>query len=191
MKTVRLAKVATVAVLAMTLASCGSAATGDGIASGGGAATTTTSGSPPAGDDQERARQFASCMRENGVDMPDPVGPGEPVRIEQPPTGAAADRFKEAMAKCRQYAPNIGDTPALSPAELEKMRNYAKCMRDNGLTNFPDPDPNSGGIIAEYKPGAVDSLSPDNPRFQQAHKACEHLIATGDSQVKIEDGGAR
>jgi hypothetical protein len=192
MNTVRLAKLAIVPLLAVALGACGSASTGNGIASGGGTATTSPTGSPSTGDDQERARQFANCMRENGVDMPDPVGPGEPVRIEEPPTGAAADRFKEAMAKCRQYAPNNGDMPALSAAELEKMRNYARCIRENGLTDFPDPDPNSGGIIAEYQPGAADSLSPDNPVFQQAHKACQHHIATGDDgRITVEDGGQR
>ena len=60
--------------LALALAACGTPADGDQVASlSGGDATTTTKGTGDDGKDpQQRAIDFAKCMREHGVDMPDP-----------------------------------------------------------------------------------------------------------------------
>jgi hypothetical protein len=44
-------------------------------------------------------------------------------------------------------------------------------MRDNGVTDFPDPDPNAGGFGVFG--GGRRNLDPDNPTVQKAMDACQ------------------
>jgi hypothetical protein len=48
---------------------------------------------------------------------------------------------------------------------------YAQCIRDNGYTEFPDPDP-EGGFKFLIEPGSA-------PRFKAATAACAHLAPEG------------
>src|SRR5690242_12273015 len=90
--------------LALALAGCGAAPADDGIASAGGAtsgggATAGPSASAPV-DRQEAQLKFAQCMREHGVDMPDP-GPDGRVRI----IGKKGDEasMQKAMQACQHF----------------------------------------------------------------------------------------
>ncbi|MDY7085033.1 MAG: hypothetical protein SYR96_08010 [Actinomycetota bacterium] len=53
-------------------------------------------------DQQERRLKFASCMREQGVDWPDPK-PGEPMEMPQ-----QTPQFMTAFEKCTQSVPPAG-----------------------------------------------------------------------------------
>lgn len=50
---------------------------------------------------------------------------------------------------------------------------YSKCMRANGVRNFPDPD-SEGNIRLHAEPG--NGMSVDDPKFQAADKACKYLM---------------
>jgi hypothetical protein len=50
---------------------------------------------------------------------------------------------------------------------LEKAVKYAQCMRENGLTKFPDPDKNGKFVIAAGGPRR------DSPQFKKAQQACK------------------
>lgn len=115
---------------------------------------------------EESAAAFAKCMREHGVDMPDPEINGEGIGISVP-QGTDPQAVDAATQACKQYMPNGGEPPKLDPAQLEKNRAYAKCMRENGFPDFPDPDPESGGIALNG-----DQFDPRDPEFQAADKAC-------------------
>jgi hypothetical protein len=52
---------------------------------------------------------------------------------------------------------------------LEQAVKYAQCMRENGVTNFPDPDKNGRFMIA----AGVDNKSPQAKKAQQACKSQE------------------
>jgi hypothetical protein len=47
-------------------------------------------------------------------------------------------------------------------------------MRDNGVPNFPDPDPNGGIQIDGNKPG----LDPNGTAFKAAQQACQKYQPT-------------
>jgi hypothetical protein len=84
-------------------------------------------------------------MRAAGIAMPDP-GPDGMAGI---PAQAAGDEAKvkkmdAAMEKCRELLPNGGEPPKASAEDLAKARDYAKCIRENGLPTFPDPDAETG-----------------------------------------------
>jgi hypothetical protein len=138
-------------VLAVALAGCGRSAKGDGIATAGGngASASPGTGQQVSGDPQERARQFAACMREEGVDMPDPEVDAEGKTAIRIDGGANLDKQKveAAMEKCRPFLPDGGKPKQMSAEDLEKMRQHAQCMRENGVPDFPDPDPEGGFAI--------------------------------------------
>ncbi|MFI6101755.1 hypothetical protein ACIA8G_39925 [Lentzea sp. NPDC051213] len=82
--------------------------------------------------------KFAQCMRENGIDMPDPEGDGGGVRMEAMPADGDTEKMDAAHNACKQHLPNGGEFKPPSPEEQDKMRQQAKCMRDKGH-NWPDP----------------------------------------------------
>jgi hypothetical protein len=159
--------VAVIPLLALGLAGCGSKE--DGKDAGGG------SGGKAAGSQAEeldRARQFARCMRENGVDMADPeVGKDGAIMFNMSggrgKKGADEKTSKAAMNKCRKYMPNGGKPPKLSPQDQEKMRLYAKCLREHGV-KIDDP---SGDGQLSIRLEKADGLSKEE--FEAAQKACQ------------------
>ncbi|MEV4517488.1 hypothetical protein AB0K00_52095 [Dactylosporangium sp. NPDC049525] len=128
-----------------------------------------------AGTDQEQALKFAQCMRDNGVDMPDP-GDGNIVTGaggdgSGPIGGADAvdlDADGAAFEACRKFLPNGGEMRKPTAAELEQQVRYAQCMRAHGIDY---PDPTADGIqqlpgIPVDDPGAMQ-------RFDDAARACD------------------
>jgi hypothetical protein len=138
----------------------------------GGRATPAASASPTAFD-AEQGRKFAQCMRDNGIpDFPDPdPNGGEGMRGLLANSDVDRSKIQKAMAACRSLLPNGGRRPQLDAAQQEQLRQWAQCMRDNGV-DVPDPDPNGGGFAFGGGDGqrAVDRNS---PAFQKAMQACQ------------------
>jgi len=178
----RLTRVAVIPLIALLLAACGARGSGPGVATVGGKATATPTGK--AENLKDKQRKFAQCMRDNGVDMPDPKTGEEggvvfAAPAEGEPTGgtfAVDENMKKAMEKCKQYMPSGGDLPKPKPEDIEKMRAMAKCMREHGV-NMPDPD-------SEGRVNLDSDSAPDLEKFKEANKACAHLGPGG------RDGGA-
>jgi hypothetical protein len=55
---------------------------------------------------------------------------------------------------------------------------YAGCMRTHGVPDFPDPDRN-GDFLLGAKAGGQSGVIPGSRQFQQANKACSHLLPNG------------
>jgi hypothetical protein len=154
---------------ALLAAGCGDdSAEGDSDAGG----STATSGS--GSDDQ--AVQYSECMRENGVpNFPDPengrltlrAGPDSGIDPNSP-------EFQAAQEACQDLAPQGGPGGgAANPQLEEQVLEYAKCMRENGVPDFPDPQVSGGGVRMQL-PQGVDANS---PQFQQAQQACQDMLA--------------
>lgn len=113
--------------------------------------------------DRDAIRNFAKCMREHGVDTPDP-GENEAPAINfsnDPATTTALDA-------CKKLLPGGGMPKKLTPEELDKARKDAKCMREHGV-DMPDPDVNGGARAVPMKE--------DGAKFEEALKACEMGMA--------------
>jgi len=165
----RMRAVVAIGLLALTAAGC-SPANKDGVASANGTARPSTSSTAAgATDEKERALKFAQCMRENGIpNWPDPkFNDGGGVDISAP-DGADPAKVDAAMQKCKQYEPNGGEPQKLDPARLEQLRQYAQCMREHGITNFPDPTENGFQIN-----GNESGLDPASAAYQAADKGCQ------------------
>ncbi len=85
---------------------------------------------------QEQAVKFAECIRGNGVsDFPDPNASGEFVYG----VSVSPAVFKKAVDACKELQPpgtlSANRTPEQQSAGLE----FAQCMRENGVEDFPDP----------------------------------------------------
>lgn len=152
------AALACAALVTLGVAGCGGDQ-GSGVATAGGTgATTTETGPPPASDTQQRLRQYAQCLRQHGVDAPDP-DQGKSVQI----TGQNQAQEKAAAQACQQYAVG-GDNSAKRGASITQERTFALCMRQHGVTDFPDPDPTNGLLV----PKTV----LNEPAYQAADRAC-------------------
>lgn len=84
---------------------------------------------------------------------------------------------------------NAGNTKAANQAQAVK---FAECMRDNGVSEFPDPDASGELTIDGVVNGS--SIDPDAPAWQEAIAACEDLQPpgfTGDGEVTAEEQEAR
>ncbi|MDP9208624.1 MAG: hypothetical protein M3O65_09035 [Actinomycetota bacterium] len=164
--------------LALALAACGTPADGDQVASlSGGDATTTTKGTGDDGKDpQQRAIDFARCMRQHGVDMPDPEVDDQGrvrVRIGAGGNGRRPDpkKLEEAQKACGGLMGG-GDGPdQIDPAARDAMVSFARCMRQHGVDM---PDPTGDGLLMRRDQGGPD---PESEEFQQAEKACDHHLA--------------
>jgi hypothetical protein len=192
--------IATLAALTcLAVAGCrGDTDKGDGVATAGGTPTSsaTANNSNAGADDGDMAgkmRKFASCMREHGIDMPDPevddqgrvrmqIGEGGQEGGGNPPD---KEKFEAAQKECQQYLPNGGEPPKMDPADVEKMRRFAKCMRENGVPDFPDPQPD-GGMRIEF--GAGTGIDPNSQTFKDAQAKCEQYMP-GPRDAGSKDGG--
>jgi len=170
--------VMTLTALAFTvtgLAACGGGSSaGPSIASVAGVASPSAGASAAATSD---GLKFAACMRENGIDMPDPdpssAGGGGGLRS----LSGSADQTKlnAALKKCQQYRPTGGQGGALAdPANQKQLEALAKCFRGHGV-DVPDPDPATGfrGLTTQLQ-----TLQRD-PDWNSAMTACQSLMPTG------------
>jgi hypothetical protein len=131
-------------------------------------------------------------MRANGVpNFPDPQ-PGGGAVFNPAGINRAAPAVQSAMAKCQTLTEAgtgpaaLGSTTHPSAHTLTKLRNIARCMRSNGVPDFPDPrtsvplDPfGSGtGLITDYD-GAIllfpSTLDTHAPAYTHAAAACGTL----------------
>lgn len=163
--------------LAVT-AACGGDTARSGVASLSGSTSTTASDSRGGGtaasgisaEFEDAMVAFAECMRENGIDFPDPgsgggliIGPDSDIDPEDPD-------FKAAEAECKPILDEAEKSmPKPSEEELAKMRDsmlaFARCMRGEGI-DFPDPEFGEGGRM-EAPLG-----DHDDPDFREAAEKC-------------------
>lgn len=162
------------AMIVRTLAALAVAATALGVSACGGDPSAAASS-----DRQAQTKQalldYARCMRQHGVDMPDPQfsSNGGNVRISVGGrNGKASDQtMRTAQAACQHFQEEI-KPPNLSDQEKEQHRQealaYSRCMREHGI-DFPDPQFNADGGM---KLSLSQRVHPDSPAFKAADKAC-------------------
>src|SRR4051794_5004128 len=151
-----------IAAVALIAGACGGGGHGTGVASLANGHTTTTvkkSKESAKQEMQDASLAFARCMRQHGVDMPDPTftdngngGGGFAIKQTAPGGGGARPSdaaFEAAQKACQPILDKAEqDMPRPSPEEEAKMRDqalkFAKCMREHGI-DMPDPTFDSSG----------------------------------------------
>jgi hypothetical protein len=166
----RLRPLAALAVLALIGAGCsnGSAETGNGSSGGNENATS-----------QDGTVKFAECMRDNGVtEFPDPNASGDQefvAGMERLDPSSAA--WKKAIGACKDLQPPGLLGGKATPEEMRERLEFAQCMRDNGVKDFPDPT-NDGPLIDTRRiPSAAGRGARSIPGFQAAMEKCRDALA--------------
>ncbi|MEV4515104.1 hypothetical protein AB0K00_39860 [Dactylosporangium sp. NPDC049525] len=184
-------------VLGPAVTGCAKPSGGDGVASAGGTPTASASAGtgesrPDPVKDQENFLKYAQCMREHGVDMPDPQMDGGGIAM-MIPEGTDKAKVDAANGECKQFLPNGGQPMKADPEMQEKMRQFAQCMRENGLPDFPDPS-EDGGIRID---GNATGVDPQSEAFKKAEAACKEFQprgpvsgGEGKTSTRTENGGS-
>jgi hypothetical protein len=189
----RLAKAALLTPALAVAAGLGLLATACGGSSSQGVAqvdsTGTTTSSP---DSQDGARNadpaaYSACMRRNGVrKFPDPDARGR-IRISKDELNPNSPQYRAALNACKTLLP---PEPTPSQKQLaEALRlglEYAACMREHGVPNFPDPGTTADGHLDPNPTGV--HLDQDAPRFKAADRTC---IGLGRGMKNALGGGRR
>ncbi|MEU4560360.1 hypothetical protein AB0F72_18435 [Actinoplanes sp. NPDC023936] len=138
-----------------------------------------TTPSPSVSIDPDSPLKYSQCMRENGMTwFPDPDTSGRmAVRV---PSNVNQEDLKKAEEACRRWAPDAGEKPRMSAEDLEKARQMSKCMRENGVPNFPDPKPDGSISINGDKLGT----GPGDPAFDKAEELCSQYLPKGRTEKK-------
>ena len=145
------------AVVALISAGCGSDAPSE---------TGTTANTPAT--EREQAVRFAECMRENGVRaFPDPDASGE-LTIDGVVNGSSLDTstaaWKGAIGACKDLEPSGFTGRKRSTEQQTAALEFAQCIRENGVTDFPDPTAgaplvDTNRIPSSSRPGGMDILN--------------------------------
>jgi hypothetical protein len=160
-----LAALAVVATVGVISAGCG----GTGGSSGSGSSSGTgSSGGNSTATTREKAVKFAECMRANGVSaFPDPDATGV-LTIDAVANGSSLDTssaaFEQALSGCKDLEPPGFTGRQRSAQEQEAALEFAECIRDNGVKDFPDPTPDeplvdTNRIPSTATPGGMSVLN--------------------------------
>jgi hypothetical protein len=155
----------------VAVAACGGGGgKGDGVASLGGAGSATSTTTANAGEDLDPAQAalaYGRCMRQHGINIPDPQVTGDELDMELPRgVNREAPKYKAADQACGRYLPPRDYAPP-TPQQRQQALAFAKCMRQHGI-NMADPQITPEGITQPPLPG----MSRNDPRLEAAERAC-------------------
>jgi hypothetical protein len=231
MTTKRIMSTLAVLVLAVPLAACGGDGSGGGDSDDVASVSDDDSNEQAQGDAEDDAEEelldWVECMRDEGIDLPDPTrdsdgnlvleGPGIQLGGGDPEGSTSSDESDEdgdepsidpeemdaAMEAC-------GEPPALGPSDIseedrqemeEAALEFAECMRDEGIEDFPDPDfsdlgpggepqqrdsgdngreggddGDEGGRDERIVLGPFGEIDLDDPEVRAAFEACQDVL---------------
>lgn len=180
--------------LALVAVACGGSGSSIGVASLDDSTTTTVPADAGDGDGdvdiEEAALAFAECLRDEGLDVPDPEFDGEgglnfsfgqEFRRGAGEDGAGAgpsEEFQAALEVCGELLEGVGqrfERPDITEIEDDLLA-FAECMRDNGV-DMADPDLSGG---AGGPAGAIFfDFDVSDPAVEAALEACQSELAFG------------
>jgi hypothetical protein len=204
-------------LMTVLLAACGGDdGSNNGVASLDGAAAASDDGGDDdgggnggRGDEADQAEfqdamlEYAQCMRDHGIDMPDPtfdddgnvsiLGKGPVAR-----SGADQDAFTAADEACRSILEDAMPEISLSPEEQAEMQDQmlamAECMRGKGH-DMPDPEVSDKGTVEVHVGEGGIAPDLDDPQFREDMEACADEVGIdpptrGGRQVGGGPGGS-
>jgi hypothetical protein len=122
----------------------------------------------------ERLLQYTRCVREHGAPMADPRGSGEdelPGRIE---AGFDKEKGDAALRACEALRPPIPQ--AQLQGKMNLVRLYARCMRDHGVDDFPDPG-------ADGRTPIRPEVAAD-PQYAEAKRVCDQQLDAASASLR-------
>jgi hypothetical protein len=152
-----------VGVLALTLAVA---------ACGGADQATATTRAGASSDLTQAALAFVRCMRQHGINMPDPKPDGRiDLRIGDDRDGP---RVRAAQQACRKSLPGGQARKPTAQDQQQALAQglaFARCMRQHGI-NLPDPEITAKGNRQYLHWRLPTDVDRDDPRLGAAEQAC-------------------
>lgn len=131
------------------------------VACGGSNSPGAAGGGSPSNPASASAVAYSACVRSHGVpNYPDPSSDGNLPKGSAQAFGVSNSQYQAAQLACRHLLPNsdtrfpasltqcleTGDCPhTLVQRALTEGLRFARCMRDHGVPNWPDPTVDSTG----------------------------------------------
>ncbi|MGW1611824.1 hypothetical protein ACWCQZ_20790 [Streptomyces sp. NPDC002285] len=181
--------------MAVTATGCGGSGGGEAkVASAekGGSSAGATKKSEPESEVAryvEGQRKYAACLRKEGLDVPDPDARG---KIDDEALAALKRDFRSsegALNKCGHLQSPVPDSlaeemmPTRTPEEIAQDKNFANCMQENGVPEYPDPEFDAKGWP---KKGSAAPVNETSASYKRALPLC-YEQAYGQKYVPVEE----
>ncbi len=152
-------KLTALAFVALIAAGCGSNDT----------AHTSATASPKNASARDKAVKFSECIRAHGVaDFPDPDAKGD----YQYGVSVSPAVWQRATTACKDLQPPGTLSSKRTPKQQSTALEFAQCMRDHGVKDFPDPA-NGEPLVDTTKIPSLGNRSPrTDPVFAPAMDKC-------------------
>ena len=127
----------------------------------------------------DQAVAFAECMRDNGAEaFPDPDASGD-LTIDGIANGTGLDpssaAFASALDACKDRQPAGFTGDPVGPEQQDARLAFARCIRENGVADFPDPTPDTPLVDTNRIPSLA--ASDDLSVLDAAMATCGDLVA--------------
>ena len=148
----RLQPLVALAAVAVISVGCGSDAPSESVPKAAGSKTPTA---------RDKAVKFAECIRQHGVsDFPDPNAKND----FEYGVSVSVEVWKKATSACKKLQPPGTLSAKRTPKQQSSGLRFARCIRENGVKDFPDPvngEPlvNTYKIPSSNRPGGMDVLN--------------------------------
>lgn len=130
-----------------------------------------------------RAFAFAHCMRSHGVQhYPDPSTSGafDKAKLTTQQLAVSTSVINSAGRTCQHLYPTSHQSPdAYDHTVMTALSKFARCVRGNGVSNWPDPlaesdpgQPNTPGF-----PRNMPNINQNAPKVKSAMNKCQHHLA--------------
>ena len=169
--------------LALLTGACGGGSEEGSSGTGNGQGSSASSNNDP----QKAFLAYARCMREQGINMPDP-DPSNGVVFNAADRSIDRDALAKAESQCKKHLEGVTvDNADGDDAEMQdRMVKLTQCLRQRGF-NIPDPQPvDSGGAPSQAEP----DFDLNDPNFKKAERECAKVAGLPEPE-RTERGGRR
>jgi hypothetical protein len=194
-KTATTVSKATTASTAKTTGSAASGSSGSATTTAKAGSSTTAAGGSTTAKKGDAGTLWASCMRDNGINVQDPTVDAKGNTNIQPPKDIDMNSTKTqtAMDACQKYFKDIqGVGNGVSDSEMkDALLAFSACLRKEGLdvgdAKLPTGAPpagadqqgstETGGIPLDLVAAVVPRFDKNNPKSGPAVKACASVLS--------------
>ena len=171
---------AVVLAVVLAVAACGSSHPGSSASRTSSAASGAPGAAPTPAELTARLK-LAKCVREQGIDVPDPSAAGGPpgalaALVRNLAQKYGLTKLNDAIQRCRRYVdqafPRLAQTPAALAQRQREALAFARCLRAHGI-DVPDPQANG---IATGLIKALNGVDQSSPAFKSAVQVCARAL---------------
>ena len=159
------------------------------ISEGGG---SSRPGEVDPGEVEDAFVEFTRCMREHGIDLPEPTADDLTITSPGPEMEAEHPGYEAAYEVCIPIVEDVTGSFEMTPQEVADMQDsllaQAECMRERGY-DYPDPEFGDDGMPVA---GEISELEVSTEQLERDLNDCaaeaRSLLAEGSSDDAAGDG---